>query len=65
MAHDHSSVLEDKAAQRLARRLERYWFDRGYPTVWCRVEQMSVGMGRKTVFAIRSKLRAGLPPVRQ
>jgi hypothetical protein len=56
------SALDNIAAQRLARSIERYWAEHGHSTVSCRVERVSVGVNRHTVYVVKSNLMRGLPP---
>lgn len=55
--HDVSS---ETGANLLARKIEAYWRDRGYPGVTCRIEKTR--RSHYCEYAVRSNLMRGLPP---
>ncbi len=53
--------LSRNGAAELARRIERYWHDRGFSAVRARV--VSLGIEGRSVYVVRSNLMNGNPPI--
>lgn len=57
-----SELLNRDGAHRLRSRLERYWHDRGFDHV--EVTVVAMNYKRFALYAVRSNLVNGLPPIR-
>src|SRR5262249_2890886 len=64
-ASDSAEMLSQRGAMKLARRLERYWHERGYPAArfWAEpVDERFSKIGTYEVYCVASNLVNGLPP---
>jgi hypothetical protein len=58
-------TLSQRGAMKLARRLEKYWHDRGYPAArfWAElVDDRIAKVGTYEIYRVRCNLVNGLPP---
>ena len=55
-------MLNRRGAFLLARRLERYWHERGYPAARFWTEPLGEPFGTYEIYTVKCNLVGGLPP---